>query len=92
MRVGSWIDIADGMDVNLSPGSIDTFVDNGRASKPANGLELKRAIIREHLERELPLPASAADRELLLAPCDQGYLQQRTNFRRSLGVRHRQIQ
>jgi hypothetical protein len=77
VRVGSWIDVADGVDVILSPGSVETIIDDGpAASTPAsgsiaartwaNGRKLKREIIRERLERELPLPASAADRELVV--------------------------
>jgi hypothetical protein len=70
VRVGSWIDVADGTDVTLSPGRVDVEVHMFRgdipASRPANGLQLKLKIIREHLKREGPLPALAADRELIV--------------------------
>jgi beta-lactamase regulating signal transducer with metallopeptidase domain/WD40 repeat protein len=66
VRVGSWIEVAADVDVTLSPGSINTFINDGRPSKPADGRELKLEIIRERLERERPLPASAADRELIV--------------------------
>jgi Protein of unknown function (DUF1549) len=64
--VGSWIDVADGVDVALFPKNIGTLVDEGPVGKPGNGLELKREIIRERLEREMPLPPTAADRELIV--------------------------
>lgn len=66
VRVGSRIDVADGVDVTLLPAGIRTLVDDRRAGMPATGLELKRQVIGERLDRELPLPASAADRELIV--------------------------
>jgi beta-lactamase regulating signal transducer with metallopeptidase domain/biopolymer transport protein ExbD len=65
VRVGSWIDVADGVDVTLLPAKMHTLVEDDRGM-PATGLELKRQVIRERLERELPLPASDSDRELIV--------------------------
>jgi beta-lactamase regulating signal transducer with metallopeptidase domain/tetratricopeptide (TPR) repeat protein len=65
VRVGSWIDVADGVDVTFSPAAIDTRTYHGRSGgrQPETARELKLDILRNSLGREMPLPLGAADRE-----------------------------
>ena len=68
IRVGSWVEANAGDDVTLAPGALAATKLNGRAASggPQDAMELWQDIIADRVERELPLPAGAADRERIL--------------------------
>jgi hypothetical protein len=74
VRVGAWIDAKEGDEVRFSPGDVEvrcspsvigTTVEDGRPTNvdPKDAMDLWERIIAERLQRELPLPPAAAERE-----------------------------
>lgn len=77
VRPGAWIEAKEGDDVRLTPGLIEvrssprafaTSSVDGRptSTDPKDAVEFWDRIVTERLDREMPLPTGAADRELLL--------------------------
>ncbi len=75
LRVGAWVEAKQGDEVRFSPGPVEvrfspsvvgTMMMDGRPLNvdPKDATDLWRKIIAERVERELPLPTAAADREL----------------------------
>ncbi len=66
--VGAWIEAKAGDDVRFSPDAVQTtkFEPGPVAGDAKEAVDLWKQIIVERIERELPLPTGAADRELLL--------------------------
>ena len=77
VRVGAWIDAKPGDEVRFSPGAVEvscspsvigTQMMDGRPLNvdPKDAADLLERIIAERVERELPLPAAAAERTQIL--------------------------
>ena len=77
IRPGAWIEAKEGDDVRLTPGlievrysprSVGTRMVNDRPTNtdPKDAAELWDRIVTERLDREMPFPTGAADREQLL--------------------------
>ena len=77
VRVGAWIDAKQGDEVRFSPGAVEvrcspsvigTRIMDGRPLNvdPKDAADLWGRIIAERVERELPLPAAAAEREQII--------------------------
>jgi len=77
VRVGAWIDVKQGDEVRFSPGAVEvrcspsvvgTMMMDGRPLNvdPKDAADLWGKIIAERVERELPLPAAAAQREQII--------------------------
>ena len=77
VHVGAWIDAKPGDEVRFSPGAVEvrcspsvigTEMMDGRPLNvdPKDAADLWKKIIAERVERELPLPAAAAEREQII--------------------------
>ena len=70
--VGAWIEAKEGDEVRFSS-SVDASREGWTGlDDPKDSVELWKLVVRKRVEREAPLPLTAADRELLLRRVTQG--------------------
>ncbi len=67
LRVGAWIEAKAGDEVTFLPATVVASEDRWTSPKDRRTpLEMWKAIVRERIEREGPMPAAVADRDLLI--------------------------